>query len=165
MLQLTGKNPILIKCNRSVSEAGGGVFIPVEECFISVQIGNKVFRDRVIVIENLKKDYILGQVLHRDNRFGTGYSTNGRHYITLIGEILAKSCSQLTTNPILNTKGKNKLLTSSISVIEARTLEIPDPTNIYILDFDTFQLPKGVIPFDVMYCMDHKMPQTLKIPI
>ena len=40
----------LIKGNRSVSGTGWGVLIPVGECFISVQISNKVFRDRVIVI-------------------------------------------------------------------------------------------------------------------
>ena len=44
-------------------------------------------------------------------------------------------------------------------------MENPDPNNIYELDFNTFQLPKGVIPLDVMYHMDHRMPQTLKNPI
>ena len=85
--------PKLIPCNRSISE-GRGVFIPVGECFISAKINSKVFRDRVIVIKNLKKNYILGQVLHRDNRFGTGYSTNNKHYITWNGEIL---CTKLFT--------------------------------------------------------------------
>ena len=74
--------PNLIPCNRSISGAGGGVLTAVGECFISVKMSSKVFRDRVIVIKNLKGNYILGQVLHRDNRFGTGYTTNGRHYIT-----------------------------------------------------------------------------------
>ena len=57
------------------------------------------------------------------------------------------------------------MLPSSISVIEVRTPEIPEPNNIYELDFDTFQLPEGVIPLDMMHHMDHKMPKTLKIPI
>ena len=136
--------PTLIKCSRSVSGSGGGVIIPVGQCFVSVQISSKVFRNKVTVIENLKRNYILGQMLHRDNRFGTSYSTNGRHYITLNGEMLAQSCSQLITNPILKTKGKIKLLPSSISVIVVRTLEIPDPSNIYKLNFSRFQLPKEV---------------------
>ena len=96
-------------------------------------------------------------MLHRENIFGMGYSTNGRHYITLNRE----SCSQITTNPILKTEGKIKLLPFSISVIEVRTPEIPDPSNIYELDFSTFQLPKGVIPLHVMHCMDHKTLQFL----
>ena len=80
---LLENKPKLIKCNRSVSGAGRGVLILVVEYFVKVQIGNKVFKDRVIVIENLKRDYILGLVLHRDNRFSMDYSTNGRHEITL----------------------------------------------------------------------------------
>ena len=57
-------------------------------------MGKKTFRDRVIIIENLMRNFILGQVLHRTNSFGTGYSTAGRHYITLNGEMLAQSTSQ-----------------------------------------------------------------------
>ena len=138
-----------------------GTLIPVGECFIWVQIGNEMFRDRVIVIENLKRDYIVGQILCRDNRCGTGYSTNGRHYIILNGEMTAQSYLQSTTNPILKTKGKIKLLPSSISVIEVRTPEIPDPNNIYV-HFSTFQLPKRVIPLDVMHHVDHKNAKNIK---
>ena len=65
-LNKSDNKPKLISCNRPISGAGRGMLIPVGECFVSVQIGNKMFRDRVIVIENLKKDYILGQVLHRE---------------------------------------------------------------------------------------------------
>ena len=122
--------PKLISCDRSISGAGGRRLYPVGECFIQVQFGNKIFRDRVIITGNLTKDYILGQVLHRDNTFGKGYSTNDRHYITLNGEMLGQRCSQLTTNPILKTKGKIKLLRSSISAVEVRTPEIPDSNNI-----------------------------------
>ena len=50
--------PKLIKCNWSISVAGGGTLIPVGECFIQLQIGNKIFSDRVIVIKNLTRDYI-----------------------------------------------------------------------------------------------------------
>ena len=124
-----------------------------------------MLRDRVIIIDNLTRDYILGQVLHKANRFGTGYSPNGRHDITLNGEMLPQGCSQIVTNPILKTKGKIKLLPSSISVIEVRTPEIPDSSNIYELHFSTFQLPEGVVSLDMLHCIDHKMARILKVPI
>ena len=162
---LPGNKPKLIKCNRSVSGAGRGVLIPVGIYVILVQICNKVFSGRVIVIENLKREYILGQVLHRDDRFSMGYSINGRHYITVNEEMLAQSCLPVTTNPILKTKGKIKLLPSSISIIEVRTLETLNPNNIYKLDFNSFQLPEGVTPLDVMHHTDHKIPQTLQFCI
>ena len=70
--------------------------------------------------------------------------------------MLAQSCSQIITNPILKTKGKIKLLLTSISVIEIKTPEIPDPNNVYGLDFNTFQLPVGTNPLDIMLHVDHK---------
>ena len=77
--------------------------------------------------------------------------------------MLTQSCLQLTTSPTLKTKDKIQLLLASISGIEVRTPEIPDPSHIYELDFNTFQLTKGVIPLDVMYHVDHKTSKTLTI--
>ena len=59
-----------------------------------------------IIIQNLKHNYILGQVLHRAYRFGMGYSTTGKHYITINGEMIAEAISQVTDCPILKMKGK-----------------------------------------------------------
>ena len=84
--------------------------MPAGKCFIQLLIDEKMLRDRVIVIENLKCDYILGQVLHRTNRFGTCYSTMERHYITINSEMIAQAISQTTKSPILKTKGKATLL-------------------------------------------------------
>ena len=70
--------PQLIRCNRSISVAEGEALIPVGECFIQLQINKRTFQDRVIIIESLKCKYILGQVLHRNNRFGTDFSITGR---------------------------------------------------------------------------------------
>ena len=79
--------------------------------------------------------------------------------------MLAQSCSQVVTNPILKSKGKIKLLPFSMSVLEIRTPEIPDSNNIYELDFNTFQLSEGIISLDIMHHMDHKMLRTLKVLI
>ena len=157
--------PKLIKCNRTISGAGRGILNPVGECFVQFQVWNTIFRDRVVVIENLTRNYILGPVLHRTKQYGTGYSRNGRHYITLNGEILAPNYSQIVTKPMLKTKGKIKLIPSSISVIEVRTPGIPDSNNIYEVDFNTFQLLEGIIPLDIMHHVDQKIPRTLKVPI
>ena len=114
---------------------------------------------------NLRQNYILCQMLHRTNRFGTGYSTSGQHYITLNGEMLGQRISQVMVEPRLKTKGKIILPASSISVPEIRMLEIADTNNLYELGLDTFQLPEGIIPLDVLHQMNHKTPHSLKIPI
>ena len=124
-----------------------------------------MFRDRVMVIEDLMRDYILGQVLHRDNRFGMGYSTNDRHYITLRGEMLVQSCPQLTSNPILKLKVKSNYYHLSFQLQRSECMRFPDSNNIYELKFSTFQLPEGVATLDVMHCVNHKTPRMLKVPI
>ena len=90
------------------------------KCFVQLQIGKKSFRDRVIVIENLKCYYILGQVLHSSNRFSTGYSITGRHYITINSEMTAQAILQTTNSPILKTKVKLTLPSMSISIVEIK---------------------------------------------
>ena len=78
-----------------------------------------------------------------NNRFGTGYSSTGRHYITTNGEMIAQSISQATTNPILKTKGKVTLPPMSVSVLEIKMSVIPNTNNLYELNFDMFQLLEG----------------------
>ena len=136
------------------------------ECFIQLQIGKKkLFRDRAIVIQNLKHKYILGQVLHKAYRFCMGYSTTGKHYITVNGEMIAEAISQVTDNPIIKTKGKITLPPVSVSIINVKMPPLCNTNNIYKLNLSTFQLPEGVIPLDVIHTVDHKAPQNLNIPI
>ena len=112
--------------------------IPVREFFIQLQIRKRTFQGRVIIIENLKCNCISCQVLHRNNRFGTGYSITGRHYITINGEMIAQSVSQATTNPILKTIGKVTLPPMSVSVVEIKIPMVPNINNLHELNFDTF---------------------------
>ena len=46
--------PKLAKGSRNILNASGEALIPAGECFIQLQIGKKLFRDRVIVIQNLR---------------------------------------------------------------------------------------------------------------
>ena len=65
--KLKKNKPKLTKYNRTFSGAGGGTLIAVGECFVQLQIGKKIFRDRVILIKNVTRDYILGHILHSTN--------------------------------------------------------------------------------------------------
>ena len=121
-----------MKCNRNILGADGEALIPVGECFVQFQIGEKIYRDRVIVIQNLKCNYILGQVLHRAFRFRTGYSTTGRHYITMNGKMVTEAISQVTDNTILKTTGKISLPPVSLSVVGIN-IRSDLPSYIYLL--------------------------------
>ena len=90
---------------------------------------------------------------------GTGYSITGWHYITINREMIAQSILQAPTEPILKTKGKVTLSPVSVSVVEIKMPMVPNTNNLYELNFDTFQLPEGVITLDVQHRMDHKTPK------
>ena len=132
---------------------------PVGKCFIQMQIWSRVFWDRVVVIENLRCKYILGKVLHRSYMFSNRYSTTGKCYITINGQVKAQSILQTLDYLIIQTKGKVTLPSMSVSISEVKTHKIPNTTNMCEVSADTFHLPKGVILLDTFHRVNHKNPQ------
>ena len=118
-----------------------------------------------LCIQNLKCEYILGQVLHRAYRFSTGYSTMGKQYITINGKMITEAMLQVTNSHIIKTKGKITLPPMSVSVISVKMPPLYNTNDVYKLSFDTFQLPEGVILLDILHKVNHKTPQNLNIPI
>ena len=55
-----------------------------------MRIGQKFFRDKVIIVKNLSRPFILGVAIQGTNRIGMGYSIDGRHFIMIIGEVIAQ---------------------------------------------------------------------------
>ena len=157
--------PKLIPCDRYIAGVGGKTLRPVAERFVKLQTGKWVFWDRVVVIENLRHKYILGQVLHRSYWFGTGYSTTGKHYITINRQVIAQLILQGLNYPIIKTKGKVTLLPMSVSILEVKTPKISNTTNLYELSADTFQLSEGIILLDILHRINCKTQQHLNIPV
>ena len=118
-----------------------------------------------MVIKNLRHKYILGQVLHRSYQFSTSYSTTGKHYITINGQVIAQSVLQALYYPIIKTKGKVTLPPMPVSIIEVKTPKLSNTINLYKMNADTFQLPQGFILLDILHRVDHKTPQHLNIPV
>ena len=79
--------------------------------------------------------------------------------------MIAQIISHTTVSPILIIKGKVILPPMSVSVVRVKMPEVLDINNLYELNLDTFQLPKGVIPLDIIHRIDHKTPKNLHVPI
>ena len=86
---------------------------------------------------------------------GIGYSTNGRHFITIKGKVITQSCQSTVEEPILKTKGKITLKPNSISVIAVKTPQSPGTEALYKVNYK-FQLPEEITPLDVPQKVDHK---------
>ena len=157
--------PKLIPCNRFIVGAGGKTLRLVGECFIYLQIGKRVFRDGVVVINNLRCKYILGQVLHRSYQFGTSYLTTGKHYITINGQVITQSISQPLDYPIVKMKGRITLLPVSVSIVEVKTSKLTNTTNLHKMNAVTAQLQEGVILLDVLHRVNHTALQHLNVPV
>ena len=78
--------------------------------------------------------------------------------------MIAQAISQTINGPILKTKGKLTLSPMSISIVAIKTSTLQNTNNLYKLNFNTFQLPEGIIMLDIVYRVDHKTPQSLNIP-
>ena len=102
--------------------------------------------------------------MQRTNRIGLGYSTNGKQYIMIKGEVITHSCDSAIGEPILKTKGKFILKPHSISVIAVKTPEVPDTNILYEVD-SKFELPEGIISLIILHRVDHKMPRELNIHV
>ena len=157
--------PKVIPCERYIADVRGKTLKLVSECFIKLQIGKKVFRDRVVVIKNQRCKYILGQVLPRFYQLSTGYSTTGKHYITINRQVIAQLISQALDYLIIKTKGKVSLPHMSVSIIEVKTPKFSNTTNLNELSADTFQLQGGIILLGIFHRVCHKTLQYLNIPV
>ena len=97
--------------------------------------------------------YYFKQAFHtrssstKTNRMGTGYSTYGRHFITVKGEVIAQCCQSTVEEPTLKIKGKIILKPNSISAVAVRTPKITDTE------------------VDILHRVDHKIPRELNIHI
>ena len=86
--------------------------------------------------------YILGQVLHRSYQFSTSYSTTGKHYITINGQVITQSISQCLDYPIVKRKHRITLPPATVSIIEVKTPKLTNTTNLYKMNAVTAQLPE-----------------------
>ena len=123
--------PKVFKCNRQIGSVGGDPLVPMSECFVDLKIGNKMLRDRAIIIKNLNRDYIIGVAIQCANKTLTGFSTLGRHFISLNVKMTAQSVSSITTQPIIKCKGRTHLQVYAVTIISVKTPPNLDPQKLY----------------------------------
>ena len=91
------------------------------ECFVDLEIGKRILRDRTIIIQNLSRDYIIGVAIQNANKMLTGFSMSGKHFILLNGKMIAQSVSSITTQPIIKCKSRTHLQAYAVTIISVKT--------------------------------------------
>ena len=138
--------------------------IPIGECFVDLKMGNRILRDRTIIIKNLSRDYIIGIAIQCANKMLIVFSTLGRHFILLNGKMNVQSVSLITTQPIIKCKSRTYLQAYAVTIISVKTPPNFDLQNLYECG-GGLQLPEGGVTPKVQHKLDHKMPLELKIPL
>ena len=94
--------------------------------------------------------------------FSTGYSTTGKCYITINAQVIVQLISQALGYPLIKTKGRVTLPHVSLSIIEVKTPNLTNTTDLYEMNADTLQLPEGIMLLDVLNRVNHQDPTTPK---
>ena len=119
--------PKVFKCNRQITNVGGDPLVLMGECFVDLKIGNRMLRDRAIIIQNLNRDYIIGVAIQCANKMLTSFSTLGRHFILLNGKMIVQSVSSITIQPIIKCKSRTHLQAYPVTIISIKTPPNLDP--------------------------------------
>ena len=153
----------MIPMNRKVVSADSNSLGPVGEVHIKFQLGKGVFNNRFVILDNLKRDMILGFTWQSNYKIGCDWNREGKHFISNRGQFLAHSINQHVIKQIAKTKGQYSIQNRSITWITIKTPPNVNSNSIYEIQLDR-KLPSGIIPLDIAHSLHHKQPSELLIP-
>ena len=115
-----------------------------------------------VILNNLQRDIILGLPWQCNYRIGCMWNREGKHILTIKNKFLALSLTLQSPNQLIKTKGQSALQSRSITWISVKTPRNIQAKNLLKIYLDR-QLPKGVIPLDVLHNTKHKQSQEMLI--
>ena len=94
------QTPKLLKVStHKVTSASGANLGPVGQCDLTFRLGNKQFMDRLIILQDLHRNIILGLNWHYPYRIGCNWNVNGQQYITHNNKFACTSTASSNANP------------------------------------------------------------------
>ena len=150
----------LLPTNRKIVSADSNSLGPVGEVHLKFKVGKIVFNDMFVILNNLQKDIILGLPWQHNYMIGCTRNREGKHLLTIKNKLLALSLTLHLPNQSRKTKGQCTLQSRSITWISVKTPRTIQANNLLEITFDR-QLPKGLIPLDVLHSIKHKQPQEM----
>ena len=97
-------------------------------------------------------------------RISCTWNREGKHFLTIKNKFLALRITPQVSKQLVITKGQCTLQNRSITWILVKTPRNIQVNSLFKITLDQ-QLPKGLIPLDVLHNIQHKQPQEILIPI
>ena len=154
----------LLPTNRKVVSADSDSWGPVSEVHLKFKVGKIEFNDMFVILNNLQRDIILGLLWQCNYWIGCAWNREGKHFLTISNKFLALSLTLQSPNQLVKTKGQCTLQGRSITWISIKTPRNIQANNLLKISIDR-QLPKSLIPLDVLHSIKHKQPQEMLIPL
>ena len=117
-----------------------------------------------VILNNLPRDIILGLPWQCNYRIGYTWNREGKHLLTIKNKFLALSLTLQSPNQLVKTMGQCALQSRSITWISVKIPRNIQANNLLEINLDR-QLPKGLIPVDVLHDIKYKQLQGMLMPL
>ena len=154
----------MLPTNRKVVSADGNSLGPIDEVHVKFKIGKVVFNNVFIILNNIQCDIILGLPWQCNYRIGCTWNQEGKHFLTIKNKFLALSITPHTSKQLIIMKGQCALQSRSITWISVKAPQNLQISSLFEIILDR-QLPKGLIPLDVLHNVQNKQPQEMLVPL
>ena len=152
----------LLPTNRNVVSADGKSLGPIGEVHVKFKVGKVEFNDVFILLNNLQQDIILVLPWQHNYKIGCIWNREGKHFLTIKNKFLALSITPQSSKQLVLTKGQCTLQGRSITWISVKTSRNIQVNSLFKITLDR-QLPKELIPLDVLHNIQHKQPQEMLV--
>ena len=154
----------MLPTSRNVVSADGISLGPIGEVHVKFKIGKVMFNDVFVILNNLQCDIILGLLWQQNYRIGCTWNQEGKHFLTIENKFLALSITPHTSKQLVITKGQCTLQSRSITWISVKAPRNLEINSLFKITLDR-QLPKELIPLDILHNVKNKQPQEMLVPL
>ena len=154
----------LLPTNRKDVSTDGNSLGPISEVHLKFKVGKIDFNGMFVILNHLQRDIILGLPCQCNYRIGCMWNREGKHFLTIKNKFLALSITPQLPKQLVKSKGQCTLQGRSITWISVKTPRIIQGNSAFEINLGR-QLPKDLIPIDVLHNIEHKQPQEMLIPL
>ena len=154
----------LLPTSRNVVSVGGNSLDPVSKVHLKFKVGKIDFDDVFVILNTLQREIILGLPWQCNYRISCTWNRESKHLLTIKNKFLALILTSQSANQLVKTKDQCALPSRSITWISVKTPRNIQANNLLKINLDR-QLPKGLIPLNVLHNMEPKQPQEMLIPL